>query len=45
MPAVIKSQGVIFGEKPWGYFKGWLKWGVNKKMAQARKWVLGKMKF
>jgi len=28
---------MIFGEKPWGYFKGWLRWAVNKKMSHPRK--------
>jgi len=28
---------VIFGEKPWGYFKGWIRWAINKKMAHPRK--------
>lgn len=35
---------MCFGEKPRYYFKGWLKWGVKKKMSQARKPIPGKHK-
>jgi hypothetical protein len=30
---------MILGEETWGYFKGWLRWAVNKKMAHTGKWV------
>ena len=34
--------GVPFGGKPRGYFKGWLRCAVNKKMSHPRKRIPGK---